>query len=212
MIKNLVFDFGGVFCKLELQRCVNAFEALGFNNVSEFMGTVMQKGFFGDLEAGGITDENFRRGVSKQAGREVSWDECQNAWKAFVVEVGQANLNQLLKLKSEGYNLALLSNTNSFMASWFRSKELDGHGISHYIPREHQYLSFEQKCMKPGKEVFEKMLKGEGFTPEETLFIDDGEANLKTARELGMKTFMPSNGEHWGERLAKLLKEQRLVP
>lgn len=207
MIKNLVFDFGGVFCRLELQRCIKAFEALGFSNVTEFMNIIVQKGIFGDVEAGKISDEAFRRGVSEQAGRDVSWAECQNAWKGFVVEVIPENLKQLLTFSSEGYRLALLSNTNPFMASWFRGADLDGNGngMDYYIPHEHQYLSYEQKCMKPGREIFEKMLKGEGFAPEETLFVDDGEANLETASKLGMKTFLPANGERWGKRLEALL-------
>lgn len=208
MIKNLVFDFGGVFCQLELQGCIEAFKALGFSDVSEFMNTVAQKGMFGDLEAGKISDEEFRRGVSKRAGHEVSWEECQRAWKGFVVGVETENLDQLLRFRSEGYRLALLSNTNPFMASWFRSGELDGkgHGIGHYIPREDQYLSFEQKCMKPGREIFEKMLAGEGFNPAETMYVDDGEVNLRAAAELGMKTFLPINGEWWGKRLEEALR------
>lgn len=211
-IKNLVFDFGGVFCRIELQRCVDAFESLGFKNVSEFMNLYAQKGFFGDMEAGKITDEEFRKCVSEHTGREVSWDECQKAWLAFMVEVPKSNLDELVKFRAQGYNLALLSNTNPFVTSWFRTSTFDGngHGIDYYIPREHQYLSFEQKCMKPGKEIFNKMLKGEGFAPDETLFIDDGETNLKTARELGLHTFLPQNGEEWGARLESTLNMETL--
>ena len=211
MIKNLVFDFGGVFSKIELQRCIDAFEALGFKNVSEYMNLYYQKGFFGDMESGKITDEDFRRGVSEHAGREVSWEECQKAWLSFIAEVPKSNLEYVQKFKAEGYNVALLSNTNPYVTSWFRSDKFDGkgHGIDYYIPREHQYLSFDQKCMKPGKEIFEKMLHDEGFIPEETLFVDDGEGNLKTASELGIKTFLPTNGEHWGKRLEEYLEEQK---
>lgn len=208
MIKNLVFDFGGVFSKIELQRCIDAFEALGFKSVGEYMNLYYQKGFFGDMESGKITDEDFRREVSEHAGREVSWEECQKTWLSFIVEVAQSNLEYVQKFKAEGYNVALLSNTNPYVTSWFRSDKFDGkgHGIDYYIPREHQYLSYEQKCMKPGKEIFEKMLAGEGFVPEETMFIDDGEVNIETAGKLRMKTFMPANGEHWGRRLEKYLE------
>lgn len=207
-IKNLAFDFGGVFCELELQNCVKAFKALGFKDVDKFMNTVAQKGIFGDLESGKITDEDFRKGVSRHAGREVTWKECQDAWKAFVVKVETTNLKQLLTFREKGYRLALLSNTNPFMVSWFRSNELDGegHGINFYIPQEHQYMSYEQKCMKPGREIFYKMLNGEGFAPEETMFVDDGAINLKTAKELGLRTFQPLNGENWGSRLENELK------
>lgn len=206
-IKNLVFDFGGVFAKIELQGCVDAFRSLGFKEVDEYLNPYQQKGFFGDLEAGKITDEEFRQCMSEHCGREVSWEDCQKGWLGFMVRVENENLEQLLKFKAEGYHLALLSNTNLFITSWFRSDKFDGngHGIGYYIPKEHQYLSFEQKCMKPGSEIFEAMLEVEDFIPEETMFVDDGEVNLNTAKGLGMHTFQPLNGEKWGSRLEKVL-------
>ena len=209
MIKNLVFDLGGVLVKIALQGCVDRFKELGFKNVDEYLNPYAQKGAFGDLESGIISDEEFRQIISKHCGKETSWEECQYGWLGFMVGVIEPNLEELTRLKAEGYNLALLSNTNPFITSWFRSEKFDGkgHGIDFYIPREHQYLSFEQKCMKPGKEIFEKMLHGESFIPEETLFVDDGEGNLKTASELGIKTFLPTNGEHWGKRLEEYLEE-----
>lgn len=208
IIKNLVFDFGGVFAKIELQGCVEAFRSLGFKDVDEYLNPYQQKGFFGDLEAGRITAEEFRRCISEHCCREVSWEDCQKGWLGFMAGVEQANLEELLKLKNEGYNLALLSNTNPFITSWFRSDKFDGngHGIGYYIPQEHQYLSFEQRCMKPGREIFEKMLSGEGFVPDETMFVDDGAINLNTAKELGLHTFQPLNGENWGCRLEEALK------
>lgn len=206
-IKNLVFDFGGVFVKIGLQGCVDAFRSLGFSDVDEYLNPYQQKGIFGDLEAGKITDEEFRSGISRHCGREVSWDDCQKGWLGFMAGVEHDNLDYLLKLKAEGYNLALLSNTNLFITSWFRSDKFDGngHGIGYYIPHDNQYLSFEQKCMKPGREIFEKMLQGTGFKPDETLFVDDGQINLDAASALGLHTFLPLNGEAWGCRLEEYL-------
>ena len=67
------------------------------------------------------------------------------------------------------------------------------------------YLSFELKNMKPRKEIFEMVLAHEGFNADETLFIDDGEINLKGAQALGLHTFLPLNGELWGKRLEQEL-------
>lgn len=207
MIKNIAFDFGGVFCKINLQGCVARFKALGFADIDQFLNEYAQKGIFGQLEAGEISDEQFRREVAVHVGHDVSWSECQHAWLGFMGGVMTDNLQALLSLRSRGYRLALLSNTNPFVTSWFRSPELDGkgNGIGHYIAQEHQYLSFEQKTMKPGKDIFLNMLRNEGFVPEETLFVDDGLVNIKTAQSLGLQTFQPENGEHWAAKLDALL-------
>lgn len=208
-IKNLVFDFGGVFVKINVLKAIEAFKALGFKDVDKELDPYVQKGFFGKLEGGIISDEDFRKAVSEHCGHEVSWEDCQNAWLKLRVEVEQENLQQLLKFRSEGYSIAILSNINPFISSWFRSNDFDGrgNGLDYYVPREHQYLSYELKCMKPDKEIFYKMLTSENFNPDETLFCDDGEVNLKGAEKVGLHTLLVKNGEHWGKRLEEYLKQ-----
>ena len=41
--------------------------------------------------------------------------------------------------------------------------------------------------------------------PEETLFLDDGPANVAMAREFGIHTYQPLNGEDWREPVRQLL-------
>ena len=36
-IKNLVFDFGGVLVQLNMKRCVERFDALGFTDVEKYV-------------------------------------------------------------------------------------------------------------------------------------------------------------------------------
>lgn len=51
--------------------------------------------------------------------------------------------------------------------------------------------------MKPAPEIFHMMLKGQDAKPEETLFIDDSETNVKVAQSLGIHTLCPHNNEDW---------------
>lgn len=148
-IKNLVFDFGGVFVKINVKKAIDAFKLLGFEDVDKELDPYVQKGFFGQLEGGMISDEDFRKAVSEHCVHEVSWDDCQRAWLNIRVEVELENLQQLFKFRSEGYNIAILSNINPFISTWFRSNGFDGqgHGLGYYVPQEHQYLSYELKCI-----------------------------------------------------------------
>ena len=52
------------------------------------------------------------------------------------------------------------------------------------------------------------MLKGQQSLPEETVFIDDGPRNVKTAEEMGMLTLCPPNNEDWTAALENLLISQ----
>ena len=83
------------------------------------------------------------------------------------------------------------------MTMWTESPEFDGHGhpISHYFDK--LYLSYECGVMKPAPEIFHMMLKGQDAKPEETLFIDDSETNVKVAQSLGIHTLYPRNNEDW---------------
>ena len=78
-ITNVVFDFGGGVAPADLGTVINRFKALGFYNVEEYLNLVRQQGFFGDFETGLIDKEEFRARVSKEAGREVSMEECRDA-------------------------------------------------------------------------------------------------------------------------------------
>lgn len=49
------------------------------------------------------------------------------------------------------------------------------------------------------------MLRGQRALPEETIFIDDGPQNVKTASAMGMKTLCPVNNEYWTEALENIL-------
>ena len=49
------------------------------------------------------------------------------------------------------------------------------------------------------------MIKDANLNPAETLFIDDGESNIKIAEELGFKTYLAADGEDWRNEITKLL-------
>ena len=65
-ITHLVFDFGVVIGK---------FRDLGVKDIEKYLNLVCQQGFFGDFETGLIGEEDFRRRVGEEAGREVTMDE-----------------------------------------------------------------------------------------------------------------------------------------
>ena len=49
------------------------------------------------------------------------------------------------------------------------------------------------------------MIKDSKLNPAETIFVDDGAANIVIDKELGFITMQPENGEDWRQKLEKLL-------
>ena len=205
LIRNIAFDLGGVVIALSYEQAVKRFEEIGLSDARKHLDAFCQQGIFGDLEKGVITPEEFRTEISRLVGRKLSHDECRYAWHGYVEAVPQRNLQMLLRLRQLGYKVCLLSNTNPYMMQWAMSNEFDGngHSIEHYF--DHLYLSYQCKQMKPSPEIFRMMLEGQQSSPEETLFIDDGQKNIEAAKALGIQTLFPKNNEDWTKQLAKLL-------
>ena len=196
-ITNVVFDFGGVVAPADLGVVINKFKALGLGNIEEYLNLVRQQGFFGDFETGLIDKDEFRARVSKEVGREVSMDECRNAYMGFFSSVPERNLELFRKLRAEGYRLSLLSNTNPFIMEWALSKAFDGHGHSLDEYLDSIYVSYEMKVMKPDEKIFRMMLESEKAAPSQVLFIDDGPKNVAAARAIDINAIQATNGEDW---------------
>lgn len=205
MIKNIIFDFGGVIMTISQQGGVERFTQLGVTDADKQLDPYTQTGIFGDLEEGKIDAEEFRLSLCKMLGREVSVEECKWAWLGYRDGLPKRNLELLRRLRAEGYRLILLSNTNPYMQMWAESPEFDGEGnpVSHYF--DAMYKSYQVKMMKPNPRFFQLVLEKEGIKPEETLFVDDGERNVKVASEFGIHTFCPENGSDWTHELLEIL-------
>ena len=209
-IKNIAFDLGGVVLALSLEGGIRGFEKMGVSDARQRLDAFVQKGVFADLESGRISMEEFRLEMCKLTNKEITLQDCYEAWHGYVDYVPQQNLDTILRLREKGYKVCLLSNTNPFMNMWADSPEFDGkgHPINYYFDK--LYLSYECGVMKPAPEIFHMMLEGQQAKPEETLFIDDGEVNVKVAQQLGFQTLCPHNNEDWTifPEIQKLLKRR----
>ncbi len=205
-VKNIVFDLGGVIMTIDQNQAVSRFKEIGLTEAESYLDPYTQTGVFGELEEGLITTEDFRRELSEIIGKDLSFDECEYAWRGYCKELPQRNLDALVKLKQEGYRLILLSNTNPFMMHWALSDQFDrnGHSLNDYF--DALYLSYQNRMMKPNEHFFRKMMMSEKILPQETLFVDDGPRNVAAASELGIHTFCPVNGADWTEDIYHYLR------
>jgi HAD superfamily hydrolase (TIGR01509 family) len=205
VIKNIVFDLGGVIMTLDPAEALRRFKALGLSDAERYLDSYTQSGIFGNLEEGKITAEDFRSKLSSLTGHELTFDECKHAWLGYRKDVPQRNLDLLKELRAKDYRLILLSNTNPFMMDWALSSDFDGKGSSLNDYFDALYLSYRLGIMKPVPDFFRQVLDNENILPEETLFVDDGPRNVEAAGKLGFMTMCPDNGSDWTGELRSLL-------
>lgn len=193
MIKNLLFDLGGVIMDIEKERCVKAFDELGLKNASSYFGEYTQQGPFLALERGDMTVDEFHAAMRRGFDTPVSDADIDRAFCRFLVGIPVRRLRELDELKSK-YKIYMLSNTNPIMwASTIREEfEKDGRTREDYF--DGIVTSFSANALKPEKKIFEAVVDRLGIKPEETLFFDDSQANLDAAAALGFNTQLVAPG------------------
>lgn len=205
MIKDIVFDFGGVLTTIDTDRALARFKELGLENPKEYINSYCQKGPFFALENGDITAGEFCDELGKLCSREIGYDDARHAWCGFITVVHEEFLDSLQQLRP-GYRLSVLSNTNPFIQGWARSSQFTSCGKSLDEWFDMLFLSYCMKCSKPGEEIYRKMLADGGMVAEETLFLDDSDRNLEAAAKVGIKTLKVENGEDWRGRLLEYIE------
>jgi len=206
MIKNLLFDMGGVVFLQDTAEAFARFREAGIDP-DEYMGAFGQKDFFLGLESGEVSADEFCRRMAEATGRgSFSHDEARYCWLGFMVSVPRDRLLAIERLR-RSHHVCLLSNTNPFVMEFTRSGAFDGqgHGIDHYFDR--LFLSYEMRVCKPDTRIFRMALEADSMLPDETIFIDDSQKNTAAAASLGIHTLHIETNADWTKPLQAMLRE-----
>lgn len=206
MIKDIVFDFGGVLTTIDTERALQRFRDLGVEEPELYINSYCQKGPFFELENGDIDADEFCRRLGEICNREITFEQAKEAWMGFLVEIHTTLLEHLQTLRGN-YRLSVLSNTNPFIQSWALTKDFTpvGKSLADYF--DTLFFSYRMHCSKPSREIYCKMLADGGMRAEETLFVDDSTKNIEAARKVGIRTLLVENGEDWREKLSNTLSQ-----
>lgn len=200
MIKNLLFDMGGVVFRQNTEEAMRRFSQMGIDT-ARYMGDYGQKDFFLDVETGKIGPHEFCRQMAAAAHRQhVSFEEAQYCWLGFIRDVPAERLLALLTLRKT-YHVCLLTNTNPFVMDFTRSTRFSAEGkpITHYF--DSLFCSYEMHVCKPSPAIFLQALAADGMKAKETLFVDDSTKNVEAAEALGIWGLHVPTDEDWSAEL-----------
>lgn len=209
MIRNLVFDFGGVIADFDFQQALAAFARIGLKNPTDYLDSYHQRDFFKALESGEIDAEEFVQRLNACSDRPISQADAREAWMGFfLLPVPAKRLARLEELRHD-YRLYVLSNTNPFVMSWARSTEFTSAGKPLDAYFDKLYLSYEMKCMKPDRVIFDRMAADAGLIPSETIYVDDSRTNADAGAALGYHVLCPKSNSDWWPGLKAMLAAER---
>lgn len=207
MIKNLIFDWGGVLSVSQHEEAVKRFAALGVPNAENYFEEGKNwGGIFGQVEDGTISIEDFLKKASDLCGKDITFEQIAYAWWGFFSHLAPGMLKQLEEWKAQGYNVYMLTNNNPFMMSYIRGEEFAPEGRPFYTYFDKLYVSCDIGLAKPDVAIYEYVLKDGNMKAEETIFVDDRQQNLVGAKEAGMATFFVEDSENWIEAFNQYLK------
>lgn len=158
MIKNIIFDLGGVLLNLDIRKTQNAFIELGMVEFKAHYTHAKQSGLFDLFDCGKITANEFRAELKKHLPLSVTDKQIDFAWNAMLLDLPLIRL-ELLQNLSKKYRLFLLSNTNEIHVHAFSSylKKITGKSnFSSYF--ENWYYSCNIGMRKPNADIFEYAL------------------------------------------------------
>lgn len=205
MIKNILFDLGGVFIHLTREESVRRFVSLGIHDADEMLDPYKQSGYFLDLESGAYDEQEFTDLLNAHYRLSLTPEQIGWALRGFVPIIQEEKFHFVRQELSPHYRILLVSNTNPFVHRFAESADfLSTHEPLHAF-FDRVYASYELKVCKPEPRIFDHIIADSGIRPEETLFVDDGPANVAMGRELGFVTYCPDNGEDWRPVLRKML-------
>ena len=180
MIKNIIFDMGGVLIEWRPDKLI---ARLGFEGEDA---ALLLREIFGDQEWVGLDRGRVSEEEAMAAFRERLPERLHSAieplvcwWRDPLWPIpGMAGL--IAELKGLGYGIYLLSNATSALHGYFPripgSEHFDG-----------MVVSADHKLLKPQHELYEVLFARCGLDPAECFFLDDSPANVDAAITLGLR-------------------------
>ena len=194
MIKDIIFDVGGVLLKYreaEYYRYISRKYGLSETKVSRTLNPMIEK-----LEIGQMTLKHMRARASKEFGIPNADLEWVRFFKAAAKP--DSYVIGLAKHLERRYRVSVLSNISR--SRYSVARELFLHDLGAYRIFTSCYMGMR----KPSKKIYLSVLRDLGAKPEETVFIDNLKANVDGAKKVGIRAVQFKNHEQIHRALRRL--------
>jgi 2-haloacid dehalogenase len=181
MIKNIVFDFGGVLIDWNPLYLYNNY--FGDEEKARwFIANICTMEWNVQMDAG----KSFAEGVAELTAQYPEWADAiavyDTRWREMVGGPITGMLEVARGLKAAGYHLFGLSNWN-----WDKfSTIMDDFPVLDEL--EGRVVSGQEYVIKPDPRIYDILFKRFHLIPSESLFVDDNSANIEGGRLAGMQT------------------------
>lgn len=201
MIKNIIFDFGGVLLDWNPRYLYKSY----FNNDQEmehFLADICNGEWNIKQDAGRPFAEAVKELQAKFPEYAEAIQMYDDDWEKMLKCELPESIDLLKELKSMGYGIYGLTN-------W--SAEKIGYAFANYSffsLFDGIVVSGVEKVVKPDRKIYEILLERYSLKPGECVFIDDNQDNVDMAKVLGINAIRFDNIGNLKEHLETLLNKQ----
>jgi len=198
MIKNIIFDLGNVLISFRPS------EYFDKRDYSENIKSKILTDIFGSeewlrLDNGEISTTEAIDAIALKSS--LNKEEIVHIFnlRTEIIFPMDENIGLLLPLKKQGYRLFFLSN---FPIDIFEEVKTGYYFFKHF---DGGIISSEVKCSKPDKRIYRYLCEEYSLIPQECIFIDDSEINVRGAESTGMMGFVTYGSPQISEELELIL-------
>lgn len=202
MLKNYIFDLGGVLLDIRLQNAYERFTALGLPSAELAQGSSVYK-LLEEYQLGYVTTGDFCKHIANKCTKPATPQDIEQAWNSICIGVAERKLQALRRLRQDKdvASVSLLSNTNALhwecsCKNWFNA---NGNRIEDFFDKI--FLSQDLHLQKPDPEIFKAAIRELGASPDEIIFIDDSPVNTAAAAACGLHTLTVTPDVDWIKEL-----------
>ncbi len=186
MLRNIIFDLGGLFIDVYMERTQQQLEAFTRCKLDRELAQLKTENVFDDYEKGVISSDDFLLSIQQILPIQLSFSQITTAWNAVLGDFHRERLEGIQPLRKH-YRTFLLSNTNELHVAGFEDILERKYGFRSLEPYfDKVYFSQRMGLRKPDAAIFHQLMIENELHASETLFIDDSPANLLGAKQLGM--------------------------
>lgn len=188
MLRNIIFDLGGLFIDVYMDRTQDQLEDLTGCKLADVLAKLKANNVFDAYEKGELSSAEFLAELQQALPVNLSIEQLTKAWNAVLGDFHLERLEGIQPLRKK-YSIYLLSNTNELHVAGFEAILEKKYGFRSLEPYFDQvYFSQRMGLRKPDAAIFQKVLEENKLLASETLFIDDSPANLIGAKQIGLHT------------------------
>ena len=199
MIRNIIFDLGNVLNRCDLDWGIRELAARSSSDEDGIRKWLDESDVIDRFDGGQLSEEGFQDELASAVGWNGSLESLRVIWQEMLSEDIEM-VGFMRELQEKGFQVYVLSNINPIHARLIDSSLrfiLDTHG---YV------FSCEVGMIKPNREIFQHILEKFQLDPMETIFIDDREANVISANELGIRAILHTSEESTRREMQQYLK------